>query len=342
MNVISKKKLSPKFATLLDKLNIASERKQMSLLLDHPWDEPNTGVWLKKRENIAIYGTRYYDLATEVERRMLSVYETGSWWYTFIVFENLVSEFYMKIVNHGSLKKFPEIVKYMHHFCKEEIVHAMVFRKAMNHFKVTPFPIALNLRDIYSHNAAMSEFPLKAIYLTILIEWLAENNAMEDCNSKEISKLSRAIAIEHHKEEARHIEWGKNMIREFVDVVPEFLSEAKQITAPMLRSMLDMAVSSVVVYARVGFENPEFRNYKELIPTVLNSENRKLINSRIVAPMMRYFIEIGVCDPGDEANMKIWEANRFEEDVLEAIAYTKKRAPKARDIDNVMDKNYEI
>ncbi|RMZ59980.1 hypothetical protein D1632_10305 [Chryseobacterium nematophagum] len=335
---LRKKKLSSKFSTLLEKLNKASEKKQMSLLLDHPWDESIEGVWLKKRENIAIYETPYYDLATEEERRLLSVYETGAWWYTFIVFENLVSEYYMKIVNHGTLKRFPEVVSYMHHFCKEEIVHAMVFRKAMTHFKITPFPIPLNLREIYSHNAAMSEFPLKAIYLTILIEWLAENNAMEDCNDKGISMLSRAIAVEHHKEEARHIEWGKNMIREFIDVVPTFIKEAQEITAPMIRSMLDMAVSSVVVYSRVGFENKAFRNYDDLIPTVLNSDNRKKINSRIVAPMMRYFVELGICDPSNVENMKIWQEYGFEDDVKDAVEYFKKKI--TTDIDNVMNKNY--
>jgi len=338
MNPLKKKELSPQFSDLLSKLNKASEKKQMSLLLDHPWDEPTDDVWLKKRENISIYGTRYYDLASEEERRLLSVYETGSWWYTFIVFENLVSEYYMKIVNHGTLKKFPEVVKYMHHFCKEEIVHAMVFRKAMNYFNITPFPVPLNLKEIYSHNASMSEFPLKAIYLTILIEWLAENNAMEDCNSKEISKLSRAVAVEHHKEEARHIEWGKNMIREFIDVVPEFLAEAQEITAPMLRSMLDMSISSIMVYARVGFKDNAFKNYKELIPTVLHSENRKRINSRIMAPMMRYFVEIGVYNP---ENKQVWKENGFEKDAEDAVIYFNKKSGVGNDIDNVMDKNYD-
>lgn len=333
---IKNKKLSPKFASLLEKLNTASEKKQMNMLLDHPWDAPTENVWLKKRENISIYGTAYYDLASEEERRLLSVYETGAWWYTFIVFENLVSEYYMKIVNHGSLKKFPEVVKYMHHFCKEEIIHALVFRKAMNHFKVKPFPVPMNLKDFYSHNATMSEFPLKAIYMTILIEWLAENNAMEDCNSKDISPLSRAIAVEHHKEEARHIEWGKNMIREFVDVVPGFIEEAKENTAPLLRSMLDMAVSSVMVFARVGFKNTAFRDYKQLITTVLESENRRNINSRIMAPLMRYFVELGICDPKD---MQAWETYGFAADVHAAVNYFKAKEENV-DIDNVMDKNY--
>lgn len=341
MSGLSKKKLSPKFKDLLEKLNKASERKQMSLLLDHPWDEAVEGSWLKKRENIAIYDTPYYELASEEERRLLSVYETGAWWYTFIVFENLVSEYYMKIVNHGSLKKFPEVVKYIHHFCKEEIVHAMVFRKAMNHFNINPFPVPLNLREIYSHNAAMSEFPLKAIYLTILIEWLAENNAMEDCNDKTISPLSRAIAVEHHKEEARHIEWGKNMIREFIDVVPEFLKEAQETTAPMLRSMLDMAISSIMVYSRVGFKDKAFRNYKQLIPTVLQSENRKKINSKIVAPMMRYFVELNIIDPKDSENMQIWKENGFQEDAKLAIEFNRQKTAAVGDIDNVMNKKYD-
>ncbi len=41
---IKNKKLSPKFASLLEKLNTASEKKQMNMLLDHPWDAPTENV----------------------------------------------------------------------------------------------------------------------------------------------------------------------------------------------------------------------------------------------------------------------------------------------------------
>ncbi|PWK17612.1 para-aminobenzoate N-oxygenase AurF [Arcicella aurantiaca] len=310
--MIQEKELSEKFTKLLQKLNDASDKKQMSMLLDHPWHSPNEGIWLKKRENLSIYGTEFYDYATEEERQRLSIMETATWWHTFVVFENLVTEYYLKIINHESLKAFPEVVRYMHHFCREEVTHALVFRKAMKHFNIPPFPVPDNLKDFYKDNASIIEFPLKAIFLTILMEWFAENNAMLDCNNDFVSPLSRAIAVEHHKEEARHIEWGKLMMREFIEVVPDFLDDAREYTAPFMRNLLDMATCNPETYDRVGFTHPAFQDYERLFETVLFSENRKQINRKIMEPLIRFFIEIEVYTPDYH---EIWEAARFGEDI---------------------------
>lgn len=338
MAIIKKKELSPKFSKLLDKLNSASDRKQMHMLLDHPWDVTEGDVWLKKREALSIYGTPYYDLATEEERRLLSVYETGAWWHTFVIFENLVTEYYMKIVNHGTLKKFPQVVKYIHHFCREEITHALVFRKAMAHFGIEPFPTPFNLKEFYTYNSTMKEMPLKAIYMTILIEWLAENNALIDCNNDFVSPLARSVAVEHHKEEARHIEWGKNMIREFIEVVPGFIEDARTNTAMMLRSILDMAVTSPVVFDRVGFADPAFKDFKKLFPVILDSENRHQINSKIMAPLIRFFIEIGVCDAN---NLDEWKLAKFDKDIEKALEVINAK-PDFNESDNVMNISYKV
>lgn len=329
LNLI-KKPLSDKFTKLLNRLNDISDKHQMSLLLDHPWDAPRESTWLRKRENLSIYGTEYYDLASEEERIKLSIIETGCWWNTFISLESLVTEYYLKIINHESLANYPDVVKYMQHFCKEEIVHAMVFKKAMDHFYIDPFPIPDNLKDFYRDNASIAEFPLKAIYLTVIIEWFAENNAMLDLNNDFVSPLARAIAVEHHKEEARHIEWGKNMIREFAQEVPGFLEEAREYTAPFMRTLLDMAVANPETYQRVGFQNPAFQDHEKLFESVLFSENRKKINEKIMEPLMRFFIEAGIYHPDYN---EIWVNARFEEDINAAIETSKK---KMQFNDNVM------
>ena len=304
--------LSPQFSKLINRLNEVSDRKQMSVLHDHPWDISPEGAWLKKRENLSIYGTEFYDLATEEERRRLSVYETGCWWHTFIIFENLVTEYYMKIINHESLAPFPAVIKYMHHFCREEITHALVFRKAMNHFSIEPFPVPDNLKDFYKDNAALADFPLKAVFLTIIIEWFAENNAMLDCNNDFVSPLARAVAVEHHKEEARHIEWGKSMIREFAERVPGFLEEAQEYTAPFMRNLLDMSTVNPETYARVGFADPAFQDQERLFEAALFCENREHINRKIMEPLLRFFVETKIYTP---ALHEIWEAARFGPDI---------------------------
>jgi hypothetical protein len=303
------KELSHSFMDKLNKLNHASEKHQMNLVDTHPWDEAyDENVLMKKVENISIYGTEFWYLATDEEKISLAKQETGVLWNTFIVFENLVTEYYLKIINHESLIEFPGIVEYMHHFCKEELVHAMVFRKAMNHFKITPFPVAQNLKDFYMDNASLVDFPLKAIYMTIMIEWFAENTAINDMKSNDISPLARAVAIEHHKEEARHIEWGKQMVKEFAIQIPNFLEEARDFTPFWLRTLLDMSTCNPESYERVGFKHPAFENVEGVIEAAIFSERRAEINDEIMKPILKFCSEVGLYD--DDVK-ELWISNRF-------------------------------
>lgn len=300
-------KSTDKFVKRLSKL---SEKKQMNLTDSHPWDEPyDEKAWLKKRENLSIYGTKYYDYATEEERIRLAKCETGGWWGSFIAFENLVTEYYMKLINHQALAQFPKVVEYMLHFCKEEIVHSMVFRKAMEHFKIEPFEISPFLKDFYQDNASQAEFPLKSIYLTIIIEWFAENNAMLDLQNDFVSPLAAAVAFEHNKEETRHIAWGKRMVTELCDQVPGFMEEAREFTPGFLRGLVDTIFGNIDMLERVGFKHPAFQNLDEYFETVLFSDNKKRIDKEIMEPIFEFLIEIEVYHPDYRSN---WEESRFD------------------------------
>jgi len=308
MEEIVLSKSTDKFIKRLSKL---SEKKQMSLIDSHPWDEPYSDKsWLKRRENLSIYGTKFYDLATEDERIKLAKNETGGWWAAFITFENLVTEYYMKLINNQSLAKFPNVTEYMLHFCKEEIVHSMVFRKAMEHFKIEPAEVSEFIKNFYEDNASMEEFPLKAIYLTIIIEWFAENNAMIDLKNDFVSPLAAAVAVEHNKEETRHIAWGKRMVAEFCNQVPGFMDEAREFTPGFLRGLIDTIFGNIDIIERVNFAHPAFQNYDDFFETILFSDNKKRIDEEIMTPIFESFIEIEIYHPDYRS---FWEESRFSE-----------------------------
>lgn len=300
-------KSADKFIKRLSKL---SEKKAMNLTDNHPWDEPyNEKAWLKRRENLSIYGTKYYDLTTEEEKIRLAKYETGGWWASFIALENLVTEYYMKLINHNSLAKFPNVVEYMLHFCKEEIVHSMVFRKAMEHYKIEPLEVSEFIKTFYQDNASEEEFPLKAIYLTIIIEWFAENNAMGDLQNNFVAPLAAAVAFEHNKEEMRHIAWGKRMVTELCNQVPGFMDEAREFTPGFLRGLADTIFGNMDIIDRVGLKHPEFQNIEEYFLTVLFSDNKKRIDKEVMTPIFEFFIEVGIYHPDYRS---YWEESRFD------------------------------
>ncbi|MEO8180472.1 MAG: diiron oxygenase [Deltaproteobacteria bacterium] len=304
---------SSRLISLSKKLSHASCERQMSILGDHPWDEPKSDqLWLRAPEKLSLHGTPYFQLATEGELRRLSTLELASWWHGFIVFERLVTEYYMRLINQGVFAEFPEVVDYMHHFCREELNHCLVFDKAMQHFGVPTFEVPDAMTDFYVDNADSGKYPLVSVYLTLLIEWIADLYQRMDTDGKGVSRLASTIVKEHTREEARHIAWAQEMIRTLARDVPEFLESARQFTPVFVRQFVDAGVANVECYQRVEFKAPAFRDVETLVAQVIDNPHRRQLNRSLLRPVMRFFVEVGIYD---DAYSELWQSANFAEDI---------------------------
>lgn len=307
-----------KLTALSQQLTAASESRQMSVVSSHPWHEvPGPTTWLRARNKLSIYGTPYYRLATESELQRLSVLELGTWWNGFIVFERLVTEYYMRLINKNQFASLPAVGRYMHHFCREELTHALVFEKAMSHFGVEPFAVPEGMTDFYIDSSASGEYPLMNVYLTLVIEWIADLYQRTDVDAQHVSPLAQAVVREHTREEARHIAWAQQMIMSLTSEVPGFLENARQFTPPFCRQFLNGGVTNVDCYERVGFADPAFRDVESLLECVLDSEHRRSVHQALMRPLHRFFVQAGIYD---KKYHDLWEDAGFGPDVRQALA----------------------
>ena len=303
----------PKLTDVTERFNQLSEAQTMSIINSHPWDIPcDENTWLRGREKISLHGTEYFDLATEEEKRQLSIQEMGTWWTGFLVFENMVTEYYMKLVNDGCFAGFPTVVEYMHHFCREEINHAMVFQKAMAHFNIEPFPRLenFNLTDTYAP-WEQGELPIFNVYLTLIVEWVADLYQRIDLGP-ETHPLAHAVVREHQKEEARHIAWGQQMVVSLMKDQESCAPDIQQITPGFMRSFLDTAVTNFECYDRVGFSHPAFQDHEKLCWAVIRNDSRKQIHQQLMKPVFDYWLDSGIYNPDMH---ELWENADFAEDV---------------------------
>ena len=308
--------VSSRLIRLSKKLSYASSLRQMSIVGDHPWEEPQSEqLWLRAPEKLSLYGTPYLKLASEAELRQLSRLELGSWWHGFIVFERLVTEYYMRLINKGVFAQFPEVVDYMHHFCREELNHCLVFEKAMRHFGVPMFEVPDAMTDFYVDNGESGKYPLVSVYLTLVIEWIADLYQRMDVDGKGISPLATAVVREHTREEARHIAWAQEMIRSLAHEVPEFLESARQYTPVFVRQFVDAGVCNVECFQRVEFKHPAFQDTETLIREVIDNPHRRQLNRGLLSPVMRFFVEAGIYD---DAYADLWESANFGDDIRAA------------------------
>lgn len=298
--------------SLTRKLIETSERGGMTTLAHHPWDVEVGEPWIRKKERISIYGTPYWDLATEDEKRRLALEETVSWWSGFIGLEQLVIEYYMRVVNHGTFAKLPHIEEYMKHFIKEELIHTLVFQKAISYYGSTVYPMPEFMRSFYDDNAGTGDYPLMAVYMTMLIEWVADLYQQLDVDADYIHPLAAAVVREHWKEEVRHIKWGQNMIIGLADTDPEFQRGIREFTPIYMRQLVDQGVTNIDCFNRVGMAHPAFQDHEKLLETVLYSEHRKRLNVELCVPMVRYFVAAGIYDP---AYHELWLEQGFGEEL---------------------------
>lgn len=306
-----------KLTKLTERLIKTSEKNSMSTLHDHPWEvELTESVYLRNMERISIYGTPYWDKASEEERRLLGFEEMITWWSGFIHLESLVVEAYQAELNKGCFSPYPEIRQYMRHFIKEELIHTIVFEKGINYFGGKVYPMTDFLGSFFHDHTGNGKDPLLAVFLTMMIEWVADEYQRLDTSDDYIHPMAKTIVQAHWKEEMRHIKWGQNMIKNLIHTDPEFKENVQQLTAIYLRQQIDQGVTNIECFERVKFKDPAFEDKEALIEAVLYSEHRQKLNSQLVEPLLYYYVNSGVYD---EKYHDVWEGQGFGEDIMNII-----------------------
>ncbi|MFT6248646.1 MAG: hypothetical protein ACJAZQ_001855 [Cognaticolwellia sp.] len=306
-----------KLTTVTERLIKASEKNSMSTLHDHPWEvELTEPVYLKIKERISIYGTPYWEKTTEEERRKLAFEEMITWWSAFIHLESLVVEAYQAELNNGCFNKYPEIRQYMRHFIKEELIHTIVFQKGIDYFGAKIYPMPDFLGSFYKDHANGKD-PLMSVFLTMMIEWIADEYQRLDTNGDEIHPMARNLVQAHWKEEMRHIKWGQNMIKHLIHTDEEFKINVQQLTPIYLRQQVDQGVTNIDCFDRVQMADPAFEDKEALLEAVLYSEHRQKLNAELVAPLLNYYINSGVYTVEYHDT---WVSQGFGEQINEILA----------------------
>lgn len=284
--------------SVTERLISSSEKRSMSTLNDHPWELPvGDAPILRKFERISIYGTEYWEKTTEEERIRLSQEEMVSWWSAFIHLESLVVEYYMKELNSGAFEDLPIVRDYMKHFIKEELVHTLVFGKALDYYGKDIYPMPDFLRSFYDDNAGTGKYPLMAVYLTMIIEWIADEYQRLDADAEYVHPMAKAVVQAHWREEMRHIKWGQQMIKSLIDTDDEFKSHAQQLTPVYVRQLIDQGVTNVDCFDRAGLTGTAFEDKETLLDTVLATPHRQQLNDEMMKPLIHYFISSGIYNP---------------------------------------------
>lgn len=279
----------------LSKLIDKSHDSYMDLNSILPWEQGVDRTIAPKREDHSwIYGTPYWDRLTPEQRIELLWYENAQTTAGFIWLEEGLSPLFIRLLHKFDGKIPDPIREYMMIFCKEEIVHTQMFRR---YLKVAGLPLYQRPEMMDFILEVEKMHPIAGILCTYLMEGTAEEAAMRQ-EGPGIDPLTRKLYYEHHREEARHLAFGKW-------ICESFFEKASMQTKMQIGALVRPYMSTVI--PRFTY-NPEISQYLSFdigidpndtaeIDRIRLSENNRRVNAERYGPMLNWIKKLGVVGP---------------------------------------------
>jgi hypothetical protein len=134
-------------------------------------------------------------------------------------------------------------------FCKEEIVHTQMFRR---YLKLGNLPLygGTEIQDLI---ADLDHFhPIAGVLCVYLGEAVAEEAVIRQ-HAPGMDPLTRQLFMEHHKEEARHLAFGRWICESYCEQAPR---AAKERLSVLVRSFMSSLVPEFTYSAEVSQHLP--------------------------------------------------------------------------------------
>ena len=273
------------------RLTKASRKKTWDVYNTFNWPETlEEGVWYMPPELISLYGTPAYEALTEEQQKKLSLYELGNFFSLVLQGERpLVAGLVDRLYAKGNTTSVNE---YLHHFVDEENKHMVMFGEFCNRYigKVYPEKKLPLPRDFVKGEEEVVFF-IKAM----VVEELGDYYNLKMQHDERIHPLVQKLNWVHHRDEARHLAFGKSHLADlFKEWAPtwseETLAGVRAWVGDYLRaSWRDFY--NPTMYKDAGLEDA-FEIRKQALAHPVCAAHRQ----RVTAKLVQYFQSIGLLD----------------------------------------------
>lgn len=248
----------------------------------------------KRLECSNIYGTRHWDVLTEAQRIEMLWQEVALSASQFIWLEEALNPLFFRLLHRHHRRVPPAIREYMVIFCREEIVHTQMFRR---YLKLAGLPV-YGAPDIqYFFEELVSMHPAVGVLCVYLGEALAEEAVMRQ-QGPGIDPLTRQLFHEHHREEARHLAFGRAICEAFFERAP---LRAKERMGQLIRGMMSSLVPEYTYGAEIArhlsFDIGIDPDDKEEIRRVQLSPNNRRLTDECWGHLLSWLKRMGLAAP---------------------------------------------
>ena len=263
------------------RLSDASEKKAWNVYSAFEWPEKlDESQWMMSPELVSLYGTDAWDGLSEAQQKKLSLHEVANLFSMTLNGERiLIGNLSTKLYANTST----EITRFLHHFVAEENNHMVMFGMFCNRYTGgVPREKKLALPRQYEKG----EQDVELFIMALVVEELGDVYNIEIGRDERVHPLVRAINNFHHRDEARHIAFGRVYLRELWEQwaptwKPETVERFRNWVAEYLAgSWRDFYSPSI--YAKAGVADPYAVRQAALASPVCRQHreriSRKLVN----------------------------------------------------------------
>jgi hypothetical protein len=196
---------------LAERLSEASVRKQWDVYSAFDWPDAldREAHWYMSPELVSIHGTDVWESLSEPARKRLSFHEIVN----FFSFVLLGERPLIEGMTHRMYRKatLGPVTEYLHHFVAEENKHMIMFGMFCNRYAGGIYP---EKKLVLPREYAKGEEDIAFFCKVLIVEELGDYYNLKMMGDDRIHPLVAKINKVHHIDEARHLAFGREYLRE--------------------------------------------------------------------------------------------------------------------------------
>ena len=187
------------------RLTALSRERAWDVYRDIAWPEALTGErYCMAPELMSVWGTEYWDTLDEAQRLRLSLYECANFFSLTLQGERpLVAGLSDRLYSKRVTKEGTE---YLHHFLDEENKHMVMFGMFLNRYVGKVYP---EKKVALERSYAKGEEEVMFFCKALVVEELGDYYNMKMMNDARLEPIVRELNDVHHRDESRHIAFGR-------------------------------------------------------------------------------------------------------------------------------------
>ena len=275
---------------LAARLSVASVKKTWDVYTAFDWPEKlDPELYCMPPELISLYGTPAWDALDEPTRRRLSLYELANFFSLTLHGERPLVQ---GLCNQMYSRQNADVTEYIHHFLGEENRHMVMFAMFCNRYAGKVYPLKkLALPRKYAKGEEDVVFFIKVLVIEELGDYYNVALSYDDRLPQIVQEVNRF----HHRDEARHIVFGRQLLKEMFD---EYSPKWPEGTLEGLREWLVnyLRASWADFYNPAVYKDAGVPDGYEARKFALEAEPCREHRARASKKLVDYFLETGILD----------------------------------------------